>query len=108
MGRGGCAVCKVCNVVFPQELAGGLGEGAGVTTYALHPGVVASDIWRRVPALVRPLVTRRMITTEEGARTSVHCATSAEVAPQTGLFYDKCQVRPASDVATPELAEQLW
>ena len=23
--------------------------GSGVTTYALHPGVVASDIWRRLP-----------------------------------------------------------
>jgi retinol dehydrogenase 12 len=102
------AVSKLCNVLFTQELARRLGDGADVTTYALHPGVVASDIWRRVPALVRPLVTRRMITTEEGARTSVYCATSAEVATQTGLFYDKCQLRPASQVATPELAEQLW
>jgi retinol dehydrogenase-12 len=106
------AVSKLCNVLFTQELARRLGAGevtgAGVTTYALHPGVVASDIWRRVPALVRPLVTRRMITTEEGARTSVHCATSAEAAAQTGLFYDKCQVKPASRVATPELAGQLW
>jgi NAD(P)-dependent dehydrogenase (short-subunit alcohol dehydrogenase family) len=102
------AVSKLCNVLFTQELARRLGEGAGVTTYALHPGVVASDIWRRVPALVRPLVTRRMITTEEGARTSVYCATSAEAGSQTGLFYDKCQLRPASEVATPELARQLW
>ena len=102
------AVSKLCNVLFTRELARRLGDGAGITTYALHPGVVASDIWRRIPALVRPLVTRRMITTEEGARTSVYCATSAEVATQTGLFYDKCQVKPASRVATPELAEQLW
>jgi len=102
------AVSKLCNVLFTQELARRLGDGAGATTYALHPGVVASDIWRRVPAIVRPLVTRRMLTTEEGARTSVYCGTSAEVAPQTGLFYDKCQVRPASQVATPELAKQLW
>jgi retinol dehydrogenase 12 len=102
------AVSKLCNVLFTQELARRLGDGAVVTTYALHPGVVASDIWRRVPALVRPLVTRRMITTEEGARTSVYCATSAEVAAQTGLFYDKCQLKPASQVATARLAGQLW
>jgi retinol dehydrogenase 12 len=102
------AISKLCNVLFTQELARRLGDGAVVATYALHPGVVASDIWRRVPALVRPLVTRRMITTEEGARTSAYCATSAEVAAQTGLFYDKCQLRPASRVATAELAGQLW
>ncbi len=43
------AVSKLCNVLFTQELARRL-DGQQVTTYALHPGVVASDIWRRVPA----------------------------------------------------------
>ena len=38
-----------------------------VTTYALHPGMVASDIWRRVPWPVRPLIQRRMLTVEQGA-----------------------------------------
>jgi retinol dehydrogenase 12 len=71
------AVSKLCNVLFSQELARRLG-GTGVTSYALHPGVVASDIWRRVPGLVRPLVTRRMLTVEQGARTSLHCATAPD------------------------------
>ena len=70
--------------------------------------MVASDIWRRVPALARPFVTRGMLTTEQGALTSVYCATSPAVAGERGLFYDKCAVRPASRVATPELAERLW
>ena len=38
----------------------------------------------------------------------MYCATSAEVAAQTGLFYDKCQAVDPSQVATPELAELLW
>jgi retinol dehydrogenase-12 len=79
-----------------------------VHSYALHPGVVASDIWRRVPRLARPLITSRMLTIEDGAVTSVYCATSPAVAGDSGLFYDKCAVRPASDVATPELATLLW
>ena len=29
-----------------------------------------------------------MLSTEQGARTSLYCATSPEVAGQTGLFYD--------------------
>jgi retinol dehydrogenase 12 len=70
--------------------------------------VVASDIWRRVPWPVRPLVTRRMLSVEEGAATSLYCATSPEVASESGLFYDKCAMRPASRVATPELAGELW
>lgn len=101
------AVSKLCNVLFTQELARRL-DPDSVTAYALHPGVVASDIWRRVPWPARSLLKRRMITTEEGARTSVYCATSPEVAADTGLFYDQCRVKEASPVATPELAELLW
>jgi hypothetical protein len=79
-----------------------------VHAYALHPGVVASDIWRRVPWPVRPLVTRRMLTVDQGAQTSLYCATSASVAADSGLFYDKCALREASEVATPELGRALW
>jgi retinol dehydrogenase-12 len=101
------AVSKLCNVLFAQELARRL-AGTGVTTYALHPGVVASDIWRRVPWPVRPLLTRRMLTVEEGARTSLYCATNPALAGQSGRFYDNCAEREPNPVATPELAGQLW
>jgi len=101
------AVSKLCNVLFTQELARRV-AGTGVTTYALHPGVVASDIWRRVPWPVRPIVTRRLLSTTEGAQTSLYCATSPDVAQDSGLFYDKCAQRAASAVATPELAAELW
>lgn len=101
------AVSKLCNVLFTQELARRL-AGTGVSAYALHPGVVASDIWRRVPWPARTLIKRRMLTVEEGAVTSVYCATSPEVADASGLYYDKCAVREPSRVATPELAGQLW
>jgi retinol dehydrogenase 12 len=106
-GLGEYAVSKLCNVLFSQELARRT-TGTGVTTYALHPGVVASDIWRRVPWPVRPLVTRRMLSVEQGAATSLYCATSPAVASESGLFYDKSAPRPASQVATPELAAELW
>ena len=101
------AVSKLSNVLFTQELARRVAD-RGVTAYALHPGVVASDIWRRVPWPVRPLITRRMITTEEGARTSLYCATAPEVAQVSGRFYDDCREREASAVATGELAGTLW
>jgi NAD(P)-dependent dehydrogenase (short-subunit alcohol dehydrogenase family) len=101
------AVSKLCNVLFSQELARRT-AGTGVTTYALHPGVVASDIWRRVPWPVRPIITRRMLTVTEGAATSLYCATSPDVAEASGLFYDKCAERAASPVATPELGRLLW
>jgi retinol dehydrogenase 12 len=101
------AVSKLCNVLFSQELARRQ-AGTGVTSYSLHPGVVASDIWRRVPRLVRPLVTRRMLTVEQGARTSLYCATAPESALVSGAYYDNCAERAPSPVATPELAGRLW
>src|ERR1700683_1302464 len=101
------AVSKLCNVLFSAELARRT-AGTGVHAYALHPGVVASDIWRRVPWPVRPLVTRNMLTGGQGAQTSLYGATSASVAADSGLFYDKCALRAASEVATPELGRALW
>ncbi|HYX58702.1 MAG TPA: SDR family NAD(P)-dependent oxidoreductase, partial [Streptosporangiaceae bacterium] len=106
-GMHGYGVSKLCNVLFSQELARRT-EGSGVTTYALHPGVVASDIWRRVPWPVRPLMMRRMLTVDQGAATSLYCATSPDVAQDTGKFYEKCAERAPSKVATPELAAELW
>jgi len=101
------SVSKLANVLHAQELARRL-EGSGVTTYALHPGVIASDIWRRVPWPVRPLMKRRMDTPEQGARTSVYCATSADVAGESGRYYDDCRTKEPGAAATATLAEELW
>ena len=79
------AVSKLCNVLFSRELARRL-DGRGVSTYALHPGVVRSDMWRQVPWPVRPLLTARMLTTEQGAQTSLYCATSPQVSGGNVLF----------------------
>jgi NAD(P)-dependent dehydrogenase (short-subunit alcohol dehydrogenase family) len=101
------AVSKLCNVLFSQELARRV-QGRGITTYALHPGLVASDIWRRVPWPIRPLIKLRMISPEEGAKTSLYCATSGSLAAASGRFYDNSREREPSKVATPDLARALW
>jgi NAD(P)-dependent dehydrogenase (short-subunit alcohol dehydrogenase family) len=101
-------VSKLANALFSAELARRL-EGTGVTTYALHPGVIASDVWRRVPWPVRGLMKRFMITTEEGARTSLYCATAPELASESGLYYDKCAVKkPSAKARDAALAAELW
>ncbi len=101
------ATSKLCNVLFSAELARRV-VGHGVTTYSLHPGVVASDIWRRVPWPVRPLMKARMISPEQGARTTLYCATSPEVARVSGRFYDKGAEREAGRAVTAGLARELW
>jgi len=100
-------VSKLANVLHAQELGRRL-QGTGVTTYSLHPGAVASDVWREVPFGLRQAMKLFMISTEKGARTSLHCATSPDVAGQTGRYYDNCRETAPSRVATPELAAELW
>jgi NAD(P)-dependent dehydrogenase (short-subunit alcohol dehydrogenase family) len=101
------AVSKLANVLHAQELARRL-DGTRVTTYALHPGVIASDIWRRVPWPARTLMKLRMRSPNEGAQTSLYCATSPDVANESGHYYDNARRRQPSAVATAELAAELW
>lgn len=101
-------VSKLANVLFSAELARRL-QGTGVTTYAVHPGVVASDIWRRVPPPFQWVMKLFMLSNEDGAKTTLHCATSAEAGTETGLYYDKCQTkRPSALARDTDLAGELW
>jgi dehydrogenase/reductase SDR family protein 13 len=100
-------VSKLANLLHSQELARRL-EGSGVATYSLHPGTIASDVWREVPWPIRPLLKLRMRSPAEGARTALYCATSPEVAGDTGLYYDDCRRKEPSRHATPARAAELW
>jgi dehydrogenase/reductase SDR family protein 13 len=102
------SVSKLANVLFTTELSRRL-PGTGVTAYALHPGVVATDLWRRLPWGVRHVAKLFMISPEEGARTTLHCAASPEAAGESGLYYDECRPRHPSRIAQdPALAAELW
>jgi dehydrogenase/reductase SDR family protein 13 len=49
-----------------------------------------------------------MLTIEQGARTSLYCATSEDVAGASGQYYDKCRETEPSKLVTPELAARVW
>jgi NAD(P)-dependent dehydrogenase (short-subunit alcohol dehydrogenase family) len=99
---------KLCNVLFARRLAERVRD-ARISTYSLHPGVVSTDIWRRVPRIFQPLLRRRMISSEEGAQTSIYCATAPELEGKTGLYWQKCRERAASSFALDDaLAQSLW
>src|SRR5688572_32488736 len=76
---------KLANILFTKELARRL-EGTGVTTYALHPGVVASDIWRseehtselqsQSNLVCRLLLEKKNKKTYKETQLAIHCSTS--------------------------------
>ena len=103
------SISKLCNVLFTKELARRL-EGTKVTTYAVHPGVVATDVWRKVPGPVRWVMKKFMITPDQGAQASLRCATDPALANETGRYYDTGgrEKRPNRLADDAELARTLW
>jgi NAD(P)-dependent dehydrogenase (short-subunit alcohol dehydrogenase family) len=102
------AVSKLANVLFSAEL-GRRTAGSGVTTYAVHPGVIDSDIWRTLPAPLRAVNRLRLATVEEGARTTLHCALSPAAGAESGLYYSDCRpVAPNAAGCDAALAAELW
>ena len=99
---------KLCNVLFTAELARRL-EGKPITAYAVHPGVIASDIWRGVPWPFGSIAKLFMKSNEEGAATSLYCATSDEVATHSGRYYSNCREKKPNPAALDrDLARELW
>lgn len=99
---------KLCNVLFVREMATRL-QGTQTTCYSLHPGVVASDIWREIPQPIRWLALRFMITNEEGAQTSLYCATAPGIESESGNYFDQCKPKRAAALGRDnKLAEELW
>jgi dehydrogenase/reductase SDR family protein 13 len=102
------AVTKLMNVLHAKELAR-RSAGTSVTTYALHPGGVASNIWRALPRPAQWILKLFLISNEEGAKTPLYCATDPELATVTGRYYDKCREAPCNPLADDEpLAKELW
>ena len=103
---------KLANVMFTYELAQRL-EGSGVTANVLHPGVVRTSFgledsgrWMR---LMHPLVRPFMKSPEQGARTSIHLASSPAVDGVSGQYFANSRPKQSSrasyDVAA---AQRLW
>lgn len=102
------AVSKLANVAFSQELARRVPPDE-LFVVALHPGnLIGTDVMRRVPAPIERLIKRFRPSAEEGAATSIMCATSADVLDHRGEYYSVLELKEPSPLATPELGAELW
>ncbi|KAM6170931.1 retinol dehydrogenase 12 isoform 2-T2 [Erethizon dorsatum] len=108
----GFAYChsKLANVLFTRELAKRL-QGTGVTTYAVHPGVVSSGLIRHsfLLCLLWRLFSLFLKSTWEGAQTSLHCALAEGLEPLSGKYFSDCKRTWVSPRArNKKTAERLW
>ena len=105
---GDYAATKLMNILHAKELARRLGD-AGVTTYAVHPGGVASNIWRSLPGLVQWVLKLFLVSNEEGARGPLACAAAPALGNQTGRYYDREREVPPNPMSDDVgLARELW
>src|SRR5207253_502731 len=85
---------KLANLLLVRSLARRL-AGSGVSVNALHPGLVASQLFRGLPLLLRLLLLGpgrlAMISTERGARGSVYLASAPGLAGESGGYYCRCR-----------------
>lgn len=104
------AQSKLANVLFTRELARRHASD-GLSTYALHPGPVGTNIAGR--SLLRRTLYRLVgayMSPQRGARTSIHLATADGIEPTSGSYYDEyCKVKPGSKASQDAaLAARLW
>ncbi len=103
-GWGAYSNSKLALIMFTYELARRL-KGTGVTANCLHPGVVATGIWRVPPVLVRPFAK----SAKEGAETSIYLASAPEVENASGEYFEDKVAKKSSDESYDEKnALALW
>ena len=102
------AASKLMNILHARELARRL-DSTRVTSYAVHPGAVASNIWRSLPWIIRRALMLFLISNEEGARTQVWCAAAPELASSSGrYYYDGKEARGSALSRDAALAAELY
>ena len=106
---------KLANALFSLHLAKLL-RGTRITTNALHPGVINTDLFRDEGRLFRAAISAATSlgygkTIEEGAATSCFVATHPSLSATSGEFFEDCNavvVAGDNHLHDEVMAEKLW
>ena len=102
---------KLCNVLYAKGLAKRL-EGTPVSAFALHPGVIRTNLQRHMGGCLRAMVAAfgfACKSVPQGAATTVWAATAPELEGHSGAYLADCRIDKPNKLADkPEEAEKLW
>jgi NAD(P)-dependent dehydrogenase (short-subunit alcohol dehydrogenase family) len=103
---------KLANVLFTYELARRL-DGSQVTVNAVHPGHVATDMWKTnfpfIGSALKWVMGFFARTPEQGADTVIYLASSPEVEGITGTYFADREAVQSSPLSYDEgVARRLW
>lgn len=110
---------KLANVLFTRELSKRM-KGTGVTANSLHPGVVATELFRFKDDKILPIRLFLTVvinlffkpfikTARQGAQTSIFLAVDPELENVTGKYFSDCAIANESKAGKDdEAAARLW
>ncbi|QFU75789.1 SDR family NAD(P)-dependent oxidoreductase [Halioglobus maricola] len=105
---------KLANALFSLQLSQQL-QGSGVTSNAIHPGLVKTNIARTAPTIIRRgfgllggLIAK---TPAQGAATQLYVATAPALATVSGAYFEDCNpvnVSGPHHMTDAKMAAELW
>ncbi|XP_035199269.1 dehydrogenase/reductase SDR family member 13 [Oxyura jamaicensis] len=103
---------KLANVLHARELATRL-QGTQVTSYAVHPGFVNTELFRHLPLWLKPLFVPLawffFRDAAKGAETSLFCATQEGLERFSGRYFADCRLQePWPQARDDAMAWELW
>ena len=102
---------KLANILFTKELAR---RYPAICSHSLHPGVVSTEIAKKndnkkIWGFIWRVASPFMLSTANGAKTSIHLATSPDVLKINGKYFDKqIEKEPSALAKDASLAQELW
>lgn len=99
-------VSKLCNVLHMRQLS--KREAGKVAGFSVHPGMVNTLAWRRMPAPVLWLLRLKMLDDVQGSVASVHASTAEGLEPGTFFWSDAKPRKPSKLALDDSLAAELW
>jgi NAD(P)-dependent dehydrogenase (short-subunit alcohol dehydrogenase family) len=97
---------KLALILFTRELAR---REPSIAVNALHPGAIATNIWRATPAFLRGILMLVLPSAEKGARPVVRLAAAPELDGVTGRYFDRFREAAPTSAATNDAdAARLW
>lgn len=105
---GSYAQSKLANILFTKKLSQKL-KGTEVTANCLHPGVVNTNLFDKMPGVLKSIMNLFMISPKKGAQTTLYLATSPEVDHISGEYFAKSKPKkPAPAALRQDIADKLW
>ncbi len=105
-GFGAYAQSKLALNLYTREFAV---RHPDIAMNAVHPGAIATDIWRGLPGFVRTILGRMLPSPSNGALPVIRLASSDDVRGVSGRYFDRLrETAPSKAAQHTDDARRLW